>query len=125
MELRIDCADIGREREVFVLAFDELVRNTFIRLCLDEVPSVLGFFVLRHGVVGLRIPVEILTAHLVGYAPANDIMESAAFKPEFVLLLFLNNGESKFGFRHFCTALNLVERFFALCGLVAADAASA
>ena len=122
MELRVDCADISREREVFVFAFDELVRNAFIRLCLYVVPSVLGFTVLCHGIVCLRISVEILAAYLVSYAPTYYIVESAAFEPEFVLFLFLDIGQSKLCLGHFCTALNLVESFLALCGVTASDA---
>jgi hypothetical protein len=46
MEAGIDGADIGREREILVFAFDELVRNAFIRLSLNVVPSVFRLAVL-------------------------------------------------------------------------------
>ena len=122
MERRIDRADLGREGEILVFAFDELVRNAFIRLSFDIVPSVLRLAILGHGIESLRVPVKILAAHLVGDAPADDIVEPAAFEPEFVLLLFLDIGEGKFGLRHFRTALNLVERFLTLGGIAASDA---
>ena len=122
MERRIDRADLGREGEILVFALDELVRDAGIRLPLDVVPSVLRFLVLGHGIEGLGIPVKILAAHLVGDAPADDIVEPAAFEPEFVLLLFLDDGERKLGLWHFRTALNLVERFLTLGGIAASDA---
>ena len=122
MKCRIDHADICREREILVLAFDELVRDTFIRLSLDVVPSVLRLLVLGHAVESLGIAVEVLAANLVGDAPADDIVESAAFEPEFVLLFFLDIGKRKVGLRHLCTALDLVESLFTLCGVTASDA---
>ena len=122
MERRIDRADLGREGEILVFAFDELVRNAFIRLSFDIVPSVFRLAVLGHGIESLRVPVEILAADLVGDAPADHIVEPAAFEPEFILLLFLDIGERKFGLGHFCAALNLVERFLTLGGIAASDA---